>query len=106
VAKYLFQGSYTEKGVEGLRKDGGSKRVKAIEKVLKGLGGKLESFYFTFGTDDFAVIAEVPSHVEAAAVALAVNATGAVSLRTTVLIAPADLDKAVKKSVKYRAPGQ
>ncbi|MEX1258374.1 MAG: GYD domain-containing protein [Gemmatimonadota bacterium] len=106
MAKYLFQGSYTEKGVEGLRKEGGSKRRKAIEKVTKGLGGKVEAFYFTFGKDDFAVIVEVPSGVEAAAVALAVNASGAVRARTTVLLSPEEIDKAAKKSVSYRAPGK
>jgi len=106
MAKYLFQGSYTEKGVEGVRKEGGSKRRKAVEKLTKSLGGEVEAFYFAFGTDDFAIIVDIPSSVDAAAVALVVNGSGAVRVRTTVLISPEEMDKAAKKSVSYRAPGQ
>jgi uncharacterized protein with GYD domain len=106
MTKYLIQGSYTEKGVEGVRKEGGSKRRKAVDKLTKSLGGKVEAFYFAFGTDDFAIIVDLPSAVEAAAVALAVNGSGAVRARTTVLITPEEMDQAAKKSVSYRAPGK
>jgi hypothetical protein len=37
---------------------------------------------------------------------MAVNASGAVSLKTHVLLTPEEVDHAAKKSVKYRAPGQ
>ena len=36
----------------------------------------------------------------------AVNASGAVTLKTIPLLTPDDLDQATKKSVTYRAPGQ
>ena len=60
MGKYLFQGSYTEQGLKGLLKEGGSGRVKAIEQLVKGLGGKLEMFYFAHGSDDFFIVADVP----------------------------------------------
>jgi hypothetical protein len=44
--------------------------------------------------------------VSAAACATAINATGAVQVRTTVLLTPEEIDAAVKKTVKYRAPGK
>ncbi len=35
MAKYLFQGSYTEEGLRGLLEEGGSKRREAAEEVVK-----------------------------------------------------------------------
>jgi uncharacterized protein with GYD domain len=106
MPKYLIQGSYTDQGLKGLLKDGGTKRRDAIEQVTAGMGGKLETFYFSFGNDDFVVIVDLPSSVDATAVALAVNASGAVRARTSVLIAPEDVDQATRKTVSYRPPGQ
>ena len=36
----------------GLIKDGGSKRRAAVETLVKGLGGRLEAFYFAYGEAD------------------------------------------------------
>ena len=41
MAKYLIRASYTTEGVKGLIKDGGSKRVRAVEEALGPLGGKV-----------------------------------------------------------------
>jgi uncharacterized protein with GYD domain len=106
MPKYLFQGAYTEQGVKGVVKEGGSKRREVVEQLATGLGGKLESFYFAFGGDDFFIIVDLPSAIDATAVALIVNASGAVKARTTVLITPEEVDAATKKTVNYRPPGQ
>ena len=106
MPKYLVQGTYTEQGLKGLLKDGGSKRREATEQLIKAMGGRMEAFYFAFGGDDLFIIADVPSSADAVALALAVNASGAVTLRTTVLITPEEIDQATKKSVNYRPPGQ
>ena len=47
-----------------------------------------------------------PDNASAAAASLAINASGVVTASTTVLLTPAEVDEAVKKSVPYRAPGQ
>ena len=39
MPKYLIQASYTADGIQGLLKDGGSKRRAAAEQAIKGLGG-------------------------------------------------------------------
>ena len=106
MGKYLFQGSYTEQGLKGLLKEGGSGRVKAIEQLVKGLGGKLEMFYFAHGSDDFFIVADVPDGVSAIATSLIVNATGTVKARMTVLITPEEIDQATKITVNFRPPGQ
>ena len=73
--------------------------------MLTEMGGRMESFYFAFGAHDVYAVAELPDDVSAAAVGLKINSSGLVSLSTTVLLSPEDVDAAVKKSVNYRAPG-
>ena len=108
MTKYLIQGSYSEQGLKGMLQEGGSKRHEAAEQLIKGMGGRLEAYYYAFGSDDFVVIADLPSNVDATALSLVVNASGAVQSRTTVLITPEEADQARKKmkTVKYRPPGQ
>lgn len=105
MAKYLFQASYTEKGLEGLFKDGGSKRREDVAKAIKGMGGTLEAFYYAFGYTDVFCIAELPGNADAGAFALRVAAAGGATIKTTVLITPEEVDEAVKKVIDYRPPG-
>jgi uncharacterized protein with GYD domain len=105
MPKYLWQVSYTAEGARGILKEGGTKRRELIADLVAQSGGTLESFYFEFGSDDVLVIADLPDEATAAAVSLSVGASGAASIRTTVLLAPEVLDEAASKSVGYRAPG-
>jgi uncharacterized protein with GYD domain len=105
VGKYLFQSSYTLEGVKGLAKEGGSSRRKTVEAAVEKIGGKLEAFYYAFGDVDVYLIVDLPDHVAATALALAVNQAGAATIKTTVLITPEEVDKAVKQKVTYRPPG-
>jgi len=106
MPKYMIQASYTAEGTQGLLKDGGTKRRAVVEEISKSLGGKLESFYYAFGPDDVFALVEMPDHATVAAFALAVNATGAVRIKTSVLMTPEEIDQAAKKTVGYRAPGR
>ncbi len=63
-------------------------------------------FYFAFGKSDVYLIVDMPDTVTAAAVSLAVNQSGAVSLKSQLLITPEEVDKAAKRTVAYRAPGK
>lgn len=105
MPKYLVQASYTVEGTRGLLKDGGSKRRAVAEEAVKSLGGRLETFYFAFGETDVFAIADMPDHVSAVAVSLAVNASGAVNVKTTVLLTPEEMDQATRKTVSYRPLG-
>jgi uncharacterized protein with GYD domain len=104
MPKYLCQGSYTEHGLKGLVKEGGLKRRAVVDQLAREMGGKLESFYFAFGADDFVIILDLPSNVDMAAVALAAQSSGAVTSRITVLLPPEEIDQAVKKQVNFRPP--
>ena len=106
MSKYLFYGSYTEEGLKGLLKEGGSKRREATEHVIKSVGGTLQAYYFAFGDKDFYLIADVPDKVSASACSLVATATGTCTVKTVVLLTPEEIDQAVKKTVEYRPPGQ
>jgi uncharacterized protein with GYD domain len=106
MPKFLLQASYTAEGARGLLKDGGSKRRQVAEQAIKSAGGKLEAFYFAFGDTDAIIIVDAPDNASLTAAALAINASGSVHAKTTVLLTPEEVDQATKKTVTYHAPGQ
>ncbi len=107
MPKYLIHGSYSLEGNKGVIKGGGgTSRRKVATALLESVGGKLESYYWALGKDDFYLIADLPGSVAAAAIAMQVGASGAVSrLSTTPLLTAAEVDAATKVSVKYTPPG-
>ncbi len=105
MPKFLIEASLTTEGVKGLQSEGGSARKEAVARAMESVGGRLESFHFGFGDHDVFVIGDFPDNESAAAMALAVNSSGAVTTRTVVLLTPEQVDEAVKRSVQYRAPG-
>ena len=104
MPKYLVQGSYTEQGLKGLMKEGGSGRRAMVEKLAGEMGGRLEAFYFAFGGDDFVIILDLPGNIDMAATAIVAQASGMVKSRVTVLMEPEDVDQAVKRKVDFRPP--
>ena len=105
MAKYLWSVSYTQSGIQGLMKEGAVSRRDYIAKLVGDLSGKIEAFYWAFGEADLYVIADLPDNQTAAGVAMAVAASGAVSIQTTVLLTAEDMDAATAKGVPFRAPG-
>ena len=94
------------KGYKGLLKEGGSGRRKAIEKVVKSAGGRVESIYYAFGETDIYVIVDLPDNASMAGLSLVINASGAATAKTVVLMTPEEVDEATKKTNDYRPPGQ
>ncbi len=74
--------------------------------MAENAGGTLDCFFFAFGEDDVVAIIDLPGNQSAAAVAMTIAATGLVSIKTTVLLTPEEVDGAAKVSVGYRGPGQ
>lgn len=56
--------------------------------MLASVGGRLEAFYFAFGDTDLYLIAEMPDHSAAVAVALTVAQSGKASTDTVVRLTP------------------
>lgn len=105
MAKYMWTGSYTAEGSKGVMAEGGSSRKAVVEKLVASQGGTLECLYFAFGSDDVVIIIDVPDNIGAAAIGLAVAASGAVRGRITVLMTPEEIDQAARKSPAYKPPG-
>ncbi len=105
MPKYLISASYTQEGMSGLLKEGGTSRRNTVNRLIRDMGGSLEAFYYAFGDDDVYVIFDMPDEVSAAAISMVIGATGAVRLKTTVLMSPETIDGAAKRTVNYRAPG-
>ena len=104
MPKYLIEAAYTLEGTRGIMKSGGTARREAVQQAVESVGGRFEVQYFALGEHDAFVIADLPDHVSAAAISLAVTATGAARTKTTALLTPEEVDQAVKKTVKYEPP--
>ena len=108
MPKYLIQASYTVEGTKGLLKarNGGTKRRTAVSVLMKQLGGRVEAFYYAFGDTDVYVIAEATGQRHGGNRVPAITASGAGSLKTTLLLNPEEIDQAAKNTVTYRPPGR
>jgi uncharacterized protein with GYD domain len=106
---FIIQGRYSREALRGMLAKP-EDRAEAVSKLAEAAGGKLLSYYVTFGEDDFHVTLELPSHKEAAALAVTVGASGGVaSSRTIVAMTTAEakeiLTAAGDLGGAYRPPG-
>ncbi len=105
MPKYMLEVNYTLDGVRGLLAEGGTAREAAARAATESVGGTMDAFLFAFGGTDVYVLADLPDHASAAALALAVSAGGGATTKTVVLLTTAEVDAAAAKQVGYRAPG-
>jgi uncharacterized protein with GYD domain len=106
MAFYLVQVAYNAAAAKTLIANPQT-REDAIGKTCASLGGKLVSFYFSFGEYDVAMIADLPDNTAAAALALGTSSKGAISkFHTTVLLSTAEGLEAMKKAqkIEYTPP--
>ena len=75
MPSYLVQASYTSEAIASLIKNP-QNRMEVVGKAAQNLGGKLLGGWMSFGDYDIVLIAELPDHVAAAAIALAAAAGG------------------------------
>jgi len=106
MPRYMIAANYTAAGDEGLLAKGGTARRESVTAMIEKLGGSVDTFDFAFGPVDVYTVVELPDHVTAAAVALAVDASGLVAVTTTVLLTPEEIDAAAQKHADYHGPGQ
>ena len=105
MARYLWKVSYSVDGAKGLIAEGGTARRTASRSSSGASAGSSSRFDYALGEDDAYVIAEMPNATDVAAVSLAVAASGGARVTTVELLTPAEMDKAAKRNIAYRAPG-
>jgi uncharacterized protein with GYD domain len=109
MAKFAVIGGYTADAWAKMIDNPGD-RTAAVSKALEALGGKLESFYWSFGDDDFLGIIDVPDDAAAGAFSVAVGSSGTLrNLRTIKLMSIEEgrkiLEKAKTTRAAYSPPG-
>jgi len=98
MSSYLVQVSYSTEALAALIKNP-QNRTEAVRKSVEKLGGKLTGIWLSFGDHDVVVIVELPDNIKAAALAMAVAASGtARSVKTTPLLSVEDGVAALKKA--------
>ena len=105
MPSYLQQVAYSTEGWEALVGEP-QNRIEAVRPAIEKLGGKIESAWFAFGDYDVVLIIQMPSNVDASAIAMAFAAGGACkSVKTTPLLTAEEAVQAMKKaaSTGYRA---
>lgn len=106
MPKFLVEASYTVEGLKGLQKDKASGRQAAVTQAVQSLGGALDSMHFALGERDVIIVVDLPDTAAAAALGVAVTASGLASTQTTALLTVAEMDQSLAKSPAYRGPGQ
>ena len=105
MPSYLQQVAYSPEGWKGLVGKP-QDRIEAVRPAIEKLGGKIESSWFAFGEYDVVLIIQMPTNVDAGAIAMAFAAGGACkSVKTTPLLSAEEAVEAMKKasSAGYRA---
>ena len=80
MAKFVILVNWTEKGVQDARQT--TERAKQVQSMIQGLGGNMETIYWTLGRYDIVAICDAPDDETAAAIGLKVGGMGAVRTET------------------------
>ena len=95
---YLLQATYTSEAWDTLMKNP-QNRFEAIRPPIERLGGNIEHGWLAFGENDIIAILQMPDNVNAAAIAIAFAAGGALkNVKTTPLLSAEEGVRAMKKA--------
>lgn len=106
---YITQGRFSQQAMKGLVAKPEDREAE-VRKLIESSGGKLISYYMTFGEYDFLLITEVKSEEDILACVAVAGAGGGVShMHTVTAITPAAakrvLEKANKLAGSFRSAG-
>ncbi len=95
---FITQGRFTRDAVQGMLAKP-EDRAEAVGKLVAAAGGKLLSYYMTFGEYDFLIVSEGPGYEGAAVAAIVAAASGGVTdLKTTLAMSPLEMKDAFGKA--------
>ncbi|MCW3840921.1 GYD domain-containing protein [Micromonospora yasonensis] len=102
---FLLKSTYTAEGLQGLIRDGGTKRAEIVRSLVENAGGQMASLHFAFADEDTYVLCDLPDHRAAAALAIAIGAARGLRVHVTPLLSPAEVDEAARMPTGYTPPG-
>jgi uncharacterized protein with GYD domain len=106
---FITQGRYTREAIKGMMTKP-EDRAEALSRHVSRAGGRMVSYYLTFGEYDFFTVIEAPGETQMAAILLAAAGSGGVSdLRTTLAMSSIEAKGAFAAAsdlaAAYRGPG-
>ena len=107
MPSYLIQISLEPDALTGMMKKPADRRD-IVSKLVQQVGGKLVGYWYSFGEHDIVLVVDGPEAIGAAALAIAVSASGAFrSFKTTPMLTVEEGMAAMKKGagLKYKPPG-
>jgi len=104
--RYLFSAAFTVDGIKNLQKQSATAFKAGVAKFFESAGGKLESWYFDYGTNTAYGFVDYPDEIAAATAQATVNAGGFAHVTYRPVLSAEDADKALAKSVAIRPPQQ
>jgi len=81
MVTYVMLLNWTDQGIKNVKDS--PKRLDAVKKLAKELGGEVRSFYMTLGQYDLVLILDMPNNDKQAAFALKLGSSG--NVRSTTL---------------------
>ena len=81
MVAYVMLLNWTDQGIKNVKDS--PKRLDAVKKLAKELGGEVKSFYMTLGLYDLVLILDMPNNDKQAAFALKLGSSG--NVRSTTL---------------------
>jgi len=98
MTHFLLQAAYTPEALQALIKSP-QNRTEVVRSAVEHLGGKLVGSWAAFGDYDTILIVEMPTNVEAAAIAIAAAAGGSCkTVKTTPLLTTEEAIEAIKRA--------
>lgn len=94
---FITQGHFTPEAIRGMLAKP-EDREKAVRELFAGSGGKLLSYYMTFGDYDFMVISEGPFEGVATSAIIAAAGGGVADLKTSLAMSSAEMKQAFEKA--------
>ncbi|MBB4040336.1 uncharacterized protein with GYD domain [Microvirga flocculans] len=94
---FVTQGRFTPDAVRGMLAKP-ENREEAVRELFAQSGGKLLSYYMTFGEYDFLIVSEGPYEGVATSAIVAAASGGVVDMKTTLAMTSADMQLAFAKA--------
>jgi uncharacterized protein with GYD domain len=94
----------TAEGLKNLRKQPPTALKAGVAKFVESVGGKLEFWFFDFGTTTAYSVIDYPDEISAATAQLSTNAAGFARVTIRPLLSAEEMDEAVAKLPPVRVP--